>query len=241
LSSNAKDVEEMIQACKKANVLFMDGVMWSHHKRTKAIRDDLHYKKIGDLVRINSIFCADSKDGNIRLDPSLEPLGALGDLGWYNIRAILFGFNEELPERVYGITINSPNGVILTFIAQLWYSRGRTAQFTCSFETNFFQVVHFHGTTGTLILPNFVWPYDGQNTYTIENVVNFKNQISSFLVPEEGKPHNNYGLIEEFAKLVLEIKQGKPRNTYWEELALKNQKILDALLKSANEKREITL
>ncbi len=39
---------------------------------------------------------------NIRVSSDLEPLGCLGDLGWYNIRFALWVMREQLPERVTG-------------------------------------------------------------------------------------------------------------------------------------------
>ena len=37
---------------------------------------------------------------NIRCKKAMEPLGTLGDLGWYNVRLSLWLFNYELPEAV---------------------------------------------------------------------------------------------------------------------------------------------
>jgi len=181
--------------------------MWSHHKRTAAIHDEIYKNdKIGKLVKINSTFNAMiNNESNIRLDPKLEPLGCLGDLGWYNIRGCLFGFNYELPEKVYGISINAQRGEILTFVGHLWYKGGRTAQFTCSFESSFYQSLEFYGTKGDLIVPNFVWPFDNHNSYTISSVSYSEQKHNTVVkvVPEDVTPFNNYHLIEDFAKLVF--------------------------------------
>ena len=34
---NAKEVEEMIEGCRAANVAFMDGTMFVHHQRFKQV------------------------------------------------------------------------------------------------------------------------------------------------------------------------------------------------------------
>ncbi len=39
---------------------------------------------------------------NIRASGELEPLGCLGDLGWYNLRFSLWVMNYQLPLRVSG-------------------------------------------------------------------------------------------------------------------------------------------
>jgi len=105
----------------------------------------------------------------------------------------------------------------------------------------FYQSLELHGTDGYVIIPNFVWPHDDQLSYELVHRVDSKRTVEIKIVPESVTPYNNFHLIETFAKLVFEIKEGKPRNTYWEQLALTNQKILDALLQSSLEKREVTL
>ncbi len=63
-----------------------------------------------DNIRFNKVHCHGSSQGklfNTSFDmcvlQNFEPLGCLGDLGWYNVRACLFAFGEEcLPESVWG-------------------------------------------------------------------------------------------------------------------------------------------
>ena len=44
----------------------------------------------------------------------LEPLGCLGDLGWYNVRLSLWAFKYELPAKVRATHWNfTPAGVIV--------------------------------------------------------------------------------------------------------------------------------
>ena len=54
----------------------------------------------GTLRRVVSDFAFSGDDefkaGNIRMDPFLEPLGALGDLGVYNIRLAMYAFDWEV-------------------------------------------------------------------------------------------------------------------------------------------------
>ena len=85
-------VEEMIEACTDAGVQFMDGVMFMHHARFDAVRK--HLPDLGDLPTfLDSAFTfrADPSffESNIRGNTALEPLGAVGDLGWYCVRMAL--------------------------------------------------------------------------------------------------------------------------------------------------------
>ena len=48
-----------------------------------AVKPPTDTATIGRLRRINAAITAPAiAEGNIRADPSLEPMGALGDLGW---------------------------------------------------------------------------------------------------------------------------------------------------------------
>jgi len=63
-------------------------------------------QSIGQIKRIASQFAFPGADQffqhDIRTRSDLEPLGCLGDLGWYNIRFTLWAMNWELPARVAG-------------------------------------------------------------------------------------------------------------------------------------------
>ena len=88
------EVEDIVSTCNEAGVQFMDGVMFMHSKRLEVLRETLTDGSIGEIRRINSQFSFNAGDdfltGNIRMHSDLEPLGCLGDLGWYNI-GLTFG------------------------------------------------------------------------------------------------------------------------------------------------------
>ncbi len=92
-------VTHIVEACREAGVAFLDGTMWLHHVRTAAMKEDL--AKMGSLSSIMTSFCFRIEDmTDIRLRTDLEPHGALGDLGWYNVKAILWAYDWDLPEQV---------------------------------------------------------------------------------------------------------------------------------------------
>ena len=62
-------------------------------------------EKFGQVKKVYSCFSfkvesEEKLDSNIRADPNLEPMGMLGDLGWYTVGITMFAFNYELPEKV---------------------------------------------------------------------------------------------------------------------------------------------
>ena len=121
----AADMAEMTEACRKNNVQFMDGVMFMHSARLPKLRETLDDGvSVGAIKRIATQFSFYGGDDfhrdNIRVSQALEPLGALGDLGWYNIRFTLWAMKYQMPQRVCGRSLTSTSeGVPLEFSGEL--------------------------------------------------------------------------------------------------------------------------
>ncbi|KAL0478953.1 oxidoreductase [Acrasis kona] len=97
--ASADEVKKMRQVCNENGVHFMDNTMHLHHLRTRYVEDN--YLNSGDfeLNRVNNTFswCLTTDyPNNVRFNTKLEPLGALGDLGWYCIRNILWAFRYQV-------------------------------------------------------------------------------------------------------------------------------------------------
>jgi len=85
--ASADSVRRIVAACKENDVAFMDGTHFVHHPRTHAIRREMA-SNTGRPWSVASAFQFNLSDrGNIRYNPELEPMGAIGDAGWYNMRA----------------------------------------------------------------------------------------------------------------------------------------------------------
>ena len=141
--TSLEQVQDIVAACDRAGVQFMDGVMFMHSERLKRVRaviDD--GTTIGKLRRINTqfSFCAPDEflTENIRMHSDLEPHGCLGDLGWYTIRFILWVMQYATPRKVTGRLLNSsgrsdsPYPVPTEFTGQLFFD-DVSASFYCSF------------------------------------------------------------------------------------------------------------
>jgi len=142
LAGNVEDAKAMVEACAKAGVQFMDNTMMMHHSRLKELKQVLSDRSnFGAVKHVVSCFTIpfgnedEWAKGNIRMNASTEPLGALGDLGWYNIRISQWAFEYEDPQEVSCHYIEeTADGVPVTAHAILRYSGGRTATFDCSFK-----------------------------------------------------------------------------------------------------------
>jgi predicted dehydrogenase len=246
------DLRQMLDACRRNNVQFMDGVMFMHSRRLDALRAVLDDgESIGPIRRITSQFSFRAPEefvrGNIRVSSELEPAGCLGDLGWYNIRFALWTMNYQLPRQVTGRLLarhgreDSPQPVPTEFSGELQYDGGVSAGFYCSFLARHQQWAHVSGESGHLTVPDFVLPvYGNEAAFTVERAqfaglgtqFNMESHPRRIAVAEYSNSHpdaQETNLFRNFSALVL---AGKP-DPVWGEIALKTQQVLDACLQSA--------
>jgi predicted dehydrogenase len=230
----------------------MDGVMFMHSDRLPALREVLDDdRSVGDITRIMSQFSFRAPDDflqeNIRMHSELEPLGCLGDLGWYNIRFALWTMNYVMPERVTGRLIShsgrpdSPDSVPLQFSGELLFPDQVTAGFYCSFETEHQQWANISGTKGHVQIRDFVLPFYGAEAgfevghavFEIDRcMLHMEDHARRVAVPEYSDSHptsQETKLFRKFGDLVL---SGKV-DSHWPNIALQTQIVMDACLESA--------
>ncbi len=249
---SAAEVSEIIAACEQHRVQFMDGVMFLHGRRLNSLRDVLD-QEIGAIRHIASQFSVMSDEDfqrtNIRAHGTLEPLGCLGDLGWYCLRFSLWAMQEATPVRVTGRihdeTAPQPGSpsVPVAFSGSLEFAGGTCASFYCSFTAAVAQWAIVSGDKALVQVSDFVLPFAGART-------SFRVTSSEFVldrcrtdvpeglrVEEIDEPGSNApgsqesAMFQEFSRLVL---TGE-RDPRWPQISLLTQRVLDACLQSARE------
>lgn len=245
-ASNAAELEEMLAACRKNGVQFLDGVMFMHNVRLPKIREVLDDgKSVGQIRRIASAFSFNPGEEffktNIRANGALEPTGCLGDLGWYSIRFALWALNWQMPESVTGRILNQseqlPNRLSspVEFSATLNYPGGVTVEFYSSFLAAKQQWVFVSGSKGWLRLPDFVHPFNGYEP-AFEVNEKFQSVSGGAPCPPGANPidfgHPTAQDTRMWRNFADQIFSGK-FNEDWTMWALKTQKVLDACHESA--------
>jgi predicted dehydrogenase len=254
VGKDAGDVQEILDACRRNNVQFMDGVMFMHSRRLDQIRQVLNDgESVGHVKRIMSQFSFRAPEeflqDNIRVSSELEPLGCLGDLGWYNLRFALWVMEEQLPQAVSGRILSehagpgSPAAVPTDFSGELFYPDAVSAGFFCSFLTENQQWANVSGTKGYLHVDDFVLPWYGSEAsfevskpvFTIQGCdFNMEEHARRLALAEYSNSAANSqetNLFRTFGDLALSSRPD-PR---WGEISLKTQQVLDACLRSARE------
>lgn len=250
---DAAELRAMIAACNAQGVQFMDGVMFMHGKRLPLLRSTIDDgETVGQLRRIATNFSFAAGDdflkNNIRVSREMEPLGALGDLGWYNIRFSLFVMKYAMPAKVSGrVLTENAAGVPMEFSGELFWDGGVSASFYCSFNTELQQWAHVSGTKGSIALRDFVLPYFGcESEFVADRPVfnvsgtryHWESHPKRYAVTEysDGSPDaQETNMIRTFSDLVL----SKKVSPFWPDVALKTQTVLDACLTSARKGGEM--
>lgn len=249
---STEDLREMLAACRRNRVQFMDGVMFAHSRRFRNLRERLaDGVTVGEIRRIASHFSfragGDFEAANIRADAALEPAGCLGDLGWYCIRFGLEVLGGRLPRTVTGRILSEMRnpgataGVPSEFSGELFYEGGLTLAFYCSFITELQQWASVGGTRGELIVDDFVLPYAGDQLsfrlsrpeYSIRGCdFRMEPNLRQEIVTESAHGTANAqeaNLYREFSARVL----AGTVESAWADIAWKNQVVIDACLASA--------
>ena len=240
--ASVAETKRMIDACKAAKVQFMDNTMFVHNKRQDAMRKILDDGELfGQLKHVHSTFSIGVgldeswAEQNIRMKKALEPLGCLGDLGWYNTRFTLWAFNYASPVSVSCNVIEHTEENVPTHVmAQMRFEGGRTASFMCSFRCAFRHNAELFGEHATVSLEDFV-------VASVLDTAKFKVVRTGFgpkaetfpveVVKDEevssGVQHD--AVVETFSSMVA---SGQV-DDMWPQQTLQTQTVLDAMVLSA--------
>ena len=252
--ASVAELEEILAACKKNSVQFLDGVMFMHSPRLARVREILDDgKSVGRIRRISSAFSfypgEEFFQGNIRADGALEPAGCLGDLGWYSIRFALWTMNWQMPKTVTGKILSqssAANGRTPSpteFSGEIFFEDGVSVEFYSSFLTGRQQWVHVSGQNGWLRLPDFVHPLNSYEP-TFEVNEKFLTVASEVKCPPGVDPlpqgHATAQDTRMWRNFADQIASGKI-NTDWSLWALQTQKVLDACLAAGRSGKTVEL
>jgi len=169
--ANLPSVQRITAACRAAGVAFMDGTHFVHDPRTFELRRRMA-DDVGRRVSVDSALQFLLKDeSNIRFRPDLEPYGAIGDTGWYNIRAAVefTAPGSKLLDAETFMRRDAKSGAAVSGSGLLRFDDGSTSTWNCGFETGAsIQDLRLAGDKGVIRLLDFVFGAGGKpNSYEV--------------------------------------------------------------------------
>lgn len=233
---NAAEVAHIVRAAREAGVHYMDGVSFMHNprlERWRALLDD--EESFGALTLVTSAFSFPGtseafRASNIRVNPDAEPLGCLGDLGWYNVRVSLWAFRWARPARVRARAHARDRGVVTDLSGSMDFGGGRRAEFHCSFDHADRQTVEFLGRRGRLACEDFV--HGHLHEHTVELPGRGSARVRD---PDYRQPDQVQLMYERFSRMAAG-EEGPPAAdaaAFWGRVAYTTQCVVDALHRSA--------
>lgn len=218
-SLTAKEAEEMVEACRKHNVKFMEAFMYQFHPQHQRVREILDSGEIGDIMLFKSShsFYFAERTGDIRMEKEMGG-GSIYDVGCYSIHALRTVLQTEPVEVQANAELDSGTNVDLSAYSFLKLENGAKAILDCSFDMvdrNEYEVV---GTKGSIKVPFAFRPdHNGGLGHIIVQTDTFKR--------EEKIYGDIYRMeVEHFSKAILENMDLE----YSGESTIQNMRVIDA-------------
>jgi len=232
--ANLPSLQRITAACRDNGVGFMDATHFVHSPRTAHIKSHIA-QQVGWPWSVASAFQFGLSDpDNIRMNPALEPYGAIGDAGWYNMRVAV----EYLPEdaeiaSVYAILRRGgPHNAAVSGSGVILLSDGSTSTWNCGFESGAgIMDLRISGAKGVIKLDDFLTrrPTDQPADYELRQDWN----DSRFIEVPFDKPEAAL-MFEDFATMVTD----EASITHSMRASERTQQWLDAVWESALENEQ---
>ena len=170
-----RSYEDMLRKAVESHKFLMDGTMFVHAGRMKGFLDYCADEdNLGTVDRVNAdfTFCGDDNffKNDIRTKVDGDPLGCIGDLGWYCVRMglLVFGKMGRKPISAQATQYKTnKEGVPMDVTCLVHFTDECTLSFHCSFKHNFRQRVEVVGTKRSAVLTDFVLPSNENPSFHI--------------------------------------------------------------------------
>ncbi|WP_282935401.1 Gfo/Idh/MocA family oxidoreductase [Paenibacillus sp. RC67] len=230
---NAEEAEEMKAACAKAGVKLAEAFMYRHHPRYAMIKDIMQSGEIGTIRGIRGAFTFNNaKDANNVRYKQFMGGGSLYDVGVYPISAARFLLEQE-PQAATVHAFFSPEHDHVDMMASglLEFADGVALTFDCGMWAAGRNVLEVLGTEGRIEVPSAYVVRQNEDDHFFVTVKGERREVTVPYV-------NQYALqADDMGRSVLEGKQQR----FEPSDAVLNMRVIDACMKSAQERIRVVL
>jgi predicted dehydrogenase len=224
-------VQRITAACRENNLVFMDGTHFVHHPRTLALKAE-QAALTGVPWSVASAFQFNLPDrDNIRFNTKLEPMGAIGDAGWYNMRAAVEFLPSDvvLAEARAFLRRDRQTGAAIGGSGVLQFTNGAASTWNCGFDSGAVVMdLRITGPDGVINIDDFLSQNrDHSADYLLRRGGWSNGESGDIKVPSE-KPGAAL-MFEDFAAAVANPALREP----WMSASERTQALLDAAWQSA--------
>lgn len=233
IALTSDEAVEMVQACQEAGVKLAEAFMYRHHPRYSMIKEILRSGEIGEIRGIHGTFTfnASNNHGNVRFTKAWGG-GSLYDIGCYPLSAARYLLEAE-PEAATVQAFFSPEHDNVDMMASglVEFPGNIGLTFDCAMWAGSRNTLEILGSEGRLeMAPAFV----GSPVMS----ANFKVFNAAGEREVEAPRLNQYALqADDFARSLW----GETALSFVSEDAVANMRVLEACLKSAEERCRVAL
>jgi len=232
-----KGAQRAQRACEAAGVQLMDATYFVHGDRLRAMRGWVDQGRIGEVRRVtaaagSSLLLAGWYPDNIRSQPALEPTGALGDLGWYCIRWVLWAARWEVPRAVRCWRTDGGSEPTPVDVQGMIEVAGIVGSFEASFTQAKRQTAEVVGTNGTLRVDDFIIPNLGETKWNIRSLETGSSKFDTALAVQAGSvtgPPEVVALVQRMNQAAVGV---KAPDKFWPRLGLLTAAVVEACAES---------
>ncbi|MCA1409374.1 Gfo/Idh/MocA family oxidoreductase [Ensifer sp. IC3342] len=233
---SAESFKRLSAVARENGLVLMDATHLVHHPRTAAMRQRFA-ELIGTPRSLQTMFYFPFSDReNIRFDPTDEPMGAVGDMAWYAMRAVVEYLAPETLEdiKVFAERDTKP-GAVIRATGVLKFDGDKTATFDVGYTAGAAVMdLTVAGTSGILTQDDFV--LDWQSGFGFDNPdiptgfihrsgMATRTDLTFIETPTRKSQHGL--MIENFARLILDGNAAE--REAWLEATSRTQAFLDAI------------
>lgn len=167
---SADSARRIAARAQAKGLAFMDATHFTHHPRTAEVQSRQD-KLIGTARRVNTSFFFPFMDrSNIRFDPVKEPTGAIGDMAWYSMRAIVEYLRPsgEVRQLHAAVRRDQNTGAYVGGSGLVEFASGQTSSFDFGYDAGVCQMdVNILGDNGLIQMDDYV--LDWKDGFAFDN------------------------------------------------------------------------
>ena len=236
LGLNAAQAQRLAKVQAETGVEISEAFMVRYHPRWLAAREIVRSGRLGRVTQMHAAYSVmNGSPDDIRFQPELGG-GALADVGVYPIAAARFLFEAEPLAATATFEKLAPDGVDIAVSGFLEFPNSQSLLFSGALLQAWSHWIIVIGTEGWMEIPVAVWPSAEQETIIKirqrDDIYDQNIEIVRFA------PVNQYQLeVRAFTEAV----RGKSRQLWPIADAIAGLYVLDAVRKSANEGRRVSI
>lgn len=233
--------KRITDAASSMDVVFMDATHFVHHPRTQEIRAAIK-KRIGTPKSLHTAFYFPFSDRtNIRFDQTQEPMSAVGDMGWYAMRAVVEYLQPQgdLSTLAAVVERDDATAAIVRLSSLIGFDSGESSTFDVGYTAGTaIMDLSLLGTTGMITLDDFV--LDWTNSFAFHNPdiktgYVFRSGMATrrdyVFIETPSKASADILMIDHFADLATS--DDPDTQDYFAQASLTTQQYLDAVWSAA--------